>query len=102
MTAEDSEQDISIAFKRLTITSDQNQPQDLSPYKPHILTAISDIRAKKKRPDINNIYDHMMKNLASNIDKDFVNTLIDEVIKNGEIFNKKTPRSRFFIYKFQK
>ena len=28
-----------------------------------------------------------MKNLASNLDKDFVNTLIDELIKKGEIFN---------------
>ena len=28
-----------------------------------------------------------MKNLASNLDKDFVNTLIDELFKKGEIFN---------------
>ena len=34
----------------------------------------------------------MMKNLASNIDKDFVNTLIDELTKKGEIFNKKPPK----------
>ena len=29
MTTEDSEQDISIAFERLAITSDQNLPEDL-------------------------------------------------------------------------
>ena len=91
MTTEDSKQDISIAFERLAITSDQNPPEDLTSYKPHILTAIADIRNKRKRPDINNIYDHMMINLASNIDKDFVNTLIDELIKKGEIFNKPPP-----------
>ena len=34
----------------------------------------------------------MMKNLASNMDKDFVNTLIDELIKKGEIFNKSNPQ----------
>ena len=34
----------------------------------------------------------MMKNLASNIDKDFINTLIDALIKKEEIFNKKTSQ----------
>ena len=56
-----------------------------------------------------------MKNLASNLDKDFVNTLIDELIKKGEIFNNPPnpsppppshppppQRSRFLIYNFQK
>ena len=55
MTTEDSEQDISIAFERLAITSDQNPPQDLLSYKTHILTAIAGIRTKRKRPDINSI-----------------------------------------------
>ena len=87
MTTEDSEQDVSIAFERLAITSDENAPEYLLSYKPHILTAIADIRTKRKRPDINSIYDHMMKSLASNTDKDFVNTFIDELIKKGETFN---------------
>ena len=66
MTTEDSEQDVTIVFERLAIKSDQNPPEDLSSYKPHILTAIADVRTERKRPDINSVYDHMMKNLASN------------------------------------
>ena len=57
-----------------------------------------DISVAFERLAINSIYEHMMKILACNTDKDFVNTLIDELIKKGEIFNTPPPQGLDSLY----
>ena len=40
--------------------------------KPHVLSAIDNIREKKKRPDVDSIFNHIVKSSATNSDRDFV------------------------------
>ena len=59
------------AFRRLSITSEDTSltPNDLLLFKPKILQAIDRLREKKKRPDVQSIYDLINKSEASNIDR---------------------------------
>ena len=77
MSLEDMNKDIIKAFKKLKITSEENEDTiieqgDYSHFTPLILLAINDIRNKKKRPDASSIYDYIMKTQASNSDKDLL------------------------------
>ena len=56
------EKDISNAFNKLKITRDERKidgvsDEILSLFKPKILKAIEQIKEKKKRPDLNRIYE---------------------------------------------
>ena len=56
------EKDISNAFNKLKITRDERKidgvsDEILSLFKPKILKAIDQIKEKKKRPDLNRIYE---------------------------------------------
>ena len=81
MALETTEKDISIAFEKLAITSKDGDhcktPTTIFSYfKSKILAAIDDIRQKKRRPDIDAIYEHIMKSEASNADKDPIQTIM--------------------------
>ena len=76
------EKDISNAFDKLKITGDDRKTDDvndvtLSLFKPKILNAIDQIKQKKKRPDLNTIYEYLSKTEASNADKQLIETILD-------------------------
>ena len=76
------EKDISNAFDKLKITRDDRKTDDvndviLSLFKPKILNAIDQIKQKKKRPDLNTIYEYLSKTEASNADKQLIETILD-------------------------
>ena len=76
------EKDISNAFDKLKITRDDRKTDDvndvtLSLFKPKTLNAIDQIKQKKKRPDLNTIYEYLSKTEASNADKQLIETILD-------------------------
>ena len=76
------EKDISNAFDKLKITRDDRKTDDvndvtLSLFKPKILNAIDQIKQKKKRPDLNTIYEYLSKTEASNADKQLIEIILD-------------------------
>ena len=90
MALETTEKDISIAFKKLAITSNGGNhckiPTTIfSNFKSKILAAIDKIREKKRRPDIDTIYEYIMKSQASNANKNLIETII------AELTNKSSP-----------
>ena len=73
MALEATEKDISIAFEKLAITSNggdhcKTPTTIFSHFKSKIPAAIDKIRQKKKRSDIDAIYERIMKSEASNAD----------------------------------
>ena len=97
MTAEDVDLDMSIAFEKLALSPQQHTFKN-NDHEQIIFKAINEIRAKKKRPDTNSIFDYITNNLATNIDKDFVKNLIDELIKKDKIFNKQTCKGQNSLF----
>ena len=89
MTAEDVDLDISIPFDKLALTPHQQPLNYLCDHEPIILNAIKEVRSKKKRPGVHSIYDYIMNNAASNIDKTSVQTLIDNLIQKHEYLTEK-------------
>ena len=73
MSQEPTEKEISTALEKLTITNDlerNGENTEISTlFKPKSLYAIDRIKEKKKRPDIDSIYDYLSRTEASNIDK---------------------------------
>ena len=73
MSQEPMEKEISTALEKLTITNDLEKngenTETSSSFKPKILCAIDRIKEKKKRPDIESIYDNLFRTEASNVDK---------------------------------
>ena len=59
-------------------------------FKPKILQAIKFICKKKKRTDLNSIYDHFSKTGASNISKGTMYSIISELIKQ-KVLETKLP-----------
>ena len=86
MALEATEKDTSIAFEKLAITSNggdlcKTPVTIFSHFKSKILAAIDEVRQKKRRPDIDAIYEHIMKYEASNAEKNLIETIIAELIK---------------------
>ena len=95
MPLEDMNKDINTSFEKLKITSEENEDTiieqgDYSHFTPLILSAINDIREKKKCPDTSSIYDYIMKTQASNADKVLIDSVIVKLTPEGKIINKKT------------
>ena len=63
----------------------------MSLFKPKILKAIDQIKQKKKRPDINAIYEYLNKTDASNTDKNLIETILGNLIETNILVNRKTP-----------
>ena len=58
-----------------------------------IVSAIDDIRnIKCKRPDIDAIYRHVSKNVATNVHRDFTETIVVDLVNKNIIFNKPTAQ----------
>ena len=104
MALETTEKDISIAFEKLAIMSNGGDhckatTTGFSHFKSKILAAIDEIRQKKRRPDINASYEHIMKSEASNADKNLIETIIAELTKQNVIINKKRCHGLDSFYK---
>ena len=84
-----------VAFKKLNITShDTNESipslDEILLLKPKILQAIKFICEKKKRPDLNSVYEKFSKSAASNISKDTIYSIIHELLEQKVLGNKKS------------
>ena len=84
--------DISIALEKLSILSDKSSSNDvpnkesenlsndtIDIFKPLIISAIETIRGKSKRPDIDAIYRHISKSEATNVDRDFIASVLNDL-----------------------
>ena len=78
------------AFRRLSITADDVGAKEILIFKPKILDAIDIIRNRKKRADAYSIYEQISKSEASNIDRITIDKIIDEILENNIIINKKS------------
>ena len=99
-----TDNDIGIAMERLNISSDlesnnktrnknKEKPllDELALFTPVIISAIDNIRnIKYKRPDIDAIYRYFSKTVAFNVDRDFIETAVVELVNKNIIFNKPT------------
>ena len=94
MSQEPMEKKISTALEKLTITNDLEKngenTETSSSFKPKILCAIDRIKEKKKRPDIESMYDYLYRTEASNIDKVSIELILNELVKENVLVNKKT------------
>ena len=93
--------EIDIALKKLNITSHDNNKSipsldEILLVKPKILQAIKFIREKKKRPDVNSIYEHFSKSGVSNISKDITYSISSELLKQKVLENKKSAHGDSF------
>ena len=94
--------DMNSVFEKLRIASDEsdrNCSKDLDILKPKILDAIDQICQRKKRPDTDYIYDFIARTCATNINKELIEVVIEELIAQNDIFNKKTAQGHDSFYK---
>ena len=90
MAIETPEKVISTAFEKLAITSNSGDhcitPATIFLHsKSKILAALHEIKEKKRCPDINEIYEYVMKSKASNADKYLIEVIIAELTKQKSL-----------------
>ena len=61
-------------------------------FKPIITSAIETIKGRSKRPDIDAIYRHISKSEATNVDRDFIVLVLNDLENQNVIFNKPTAQ----------
>ena len=61
-------------------------------FKPLIILAIETIRGKSKHPDTDAIYRHISKSEATNIDRDFIASVLNDLENQNVIYNKPTTQ----------
>ena len=92
--------DMNSAFEKLRIASDESdRNNDIDILKPKILDAIDQIRQRKKHPDADSIYDFIARTGATNINRELVEVVIEELIAKNDVFNKKTAQGQDSFYK---
>ena len=68
-------------------------PDELASFTPIIVSAIDNIRnIKCKRPDIDAIYRNISETVAANVDRDFIEIIVVELVNKTIIFNKPTAQ----------
>ena len=72
------------------LEKNQENTEIFSSFKPKILCVIDRINEKKKRPDIDSIYDYLSRTKASNVDKVTIELILNELVKENVLVNKKT------------
>ena len=63
-----------------------------------VLGSIDKLRGKKKRPDIESIFDFLSKTVATNIDKDTLADSISQLITLKVLVNKRTSNGCDYLY----
>ena len=67
--------------------------ESLQLFKPKMLNAIEIIKdKKKKRADIDTVYDYITRTEASNADKTLIENVVRELIRQNILINKKPPK----------
>ena len=94
VSQEPTGREISTALEKLTITNDLEKNREntktFSSFKPKILCAIDLMKEKKKRPNIDSIYDYLSRTvITSNIDKVIIELILNELVKENILVNKK-------------
>ena len=87
--------DISLAPEKMSFspeTLENSSTDQHSAIKSKILIAIGKIRKIKKRADLNAITDHILITEASNLDQDFLEMMISELINVNQIENRRAPQ----------
>ena len=90
------DKEIKNSFDKLKITPEtessikENSDSLGNGIKTMILDSIDELRGKKKRPDIDSIFDFLSKTVARNIDKDTRADSISQLITLKVLLNKKT------------
>ena len=78
------------AFEKLRIASNKSdRSNDFDILKPKTLDATEQICQRTKRPDTDSIYDFIARTCATNINKELIEVVIEELIAQNDIFNKK-------------
>ena len=94
MSQDPTEKEISTAREKLVITNDLEKTREntktSSLFKPMILRTIDWIKEKKKLPDIHSIYDYLSRMNAFNIEKVSIELILNDLIKENVLLNKKT------------
>ena len=94
---------ISTALEKLMITNDLEKngktTEISSLFKPKIFCAIDRIKEKKKHPDIDSIYDYLSRMEASNIDKIYLELILNKLVKKNIVVNKMTSLGDSFLRK---
>ena len=70
-----------------------------SHFKSKTLAKKDEIRENKRSPDIDALYEHIMKSEALNADKNLIETIIAELTKQDVIIDKKTYHGLGSFYK---
>ena len=81
-----------MAFEKLAIThSDLITNINIFCFKPKILEAIDHLKgiSQNKRPDVDSIFDFIIRTTLSNITKEALADIITDLIKQNIIINKK-------------
>ena len=63
----------------------------------HVIGAINDIRAKRKRPDSRSVLEYVNKNFATNADEIYVNNIIQVLLDQNKIRNKPTSKGNSYF-----
>ena len=104
MSQERSDKKISNGFDKLKMTPEMecsikvNSDNLDNGIKTMILDSIDKLRGKKKRPDIDSIFDFLSKTVATNIDKDTLTVSTSQLITQKVLVNKKTPNGYDSLY----
>ena len=104
MSQELSDKEISNAFDKLKIipetesSSKENSGNLDNGIKTMVLDSIVKLRGKKKRPDIESIFDFLSKTVATNIDKDTLADSISQLITLKVLVNKMTSNGYDYLY----
>ena len=94
--------DMNSDFEKLRIAtgeSDRNCSNKLDILKPKIVHTIDQIHQRKKCPDSDSIYDFITGTRAININKVLIEVVIEELIAQNDIFNKKSAQGLTSFYK---
>ena len=91
------EKDISNAFNKLKITRYDRKVDDVNDVKlplfqSKILNTFDQIKQKKKRPDINTIYEYLSKTEVYNANKQLIETILGNLIETNIIVSRKATK----------
>ena len=102
MSQEPSDKKIRNAFDKLKVTLEtessikENSDNLDNGIKTMILDSIDKLKGKKKRPDIDSIFDFLSKTVATNIDKDTLADFISQLITLKVLVNKRLQTVKTF------
>ena len=97
-----TDREINTVSNRLLLAPNEHEDYHDDTYalfQPKILSALAAFRLKHKCPDINSIYEHFTIIEASNVDKEFIEDVILQMIKDRIIINKKSPNGYESFYR---